>query len=530
VTQSKLAVEFDENKIDAIFADIDQCHLPGAAVGIAIGGKPIYRKGFGLASMELPVLLSPTIRLRIHSTTKHFTALAYMLLCEEGKAGIDDPIGKYLPELHPVTHQVTARQLMGNIGGLRDVHDICWQFSGTGLPVSTADLLSLYRTIDDANAAPGTAWTYNNGGWLMMSVAIERITGESLDDVLRQRIFEPVGMHDTRLRRVDSDFVPNSASMHMTNPAGGYEKSYLGGTLTGEAGMVSTVDDMLRWLAHMATPIVGSSATWETLKAPQRLINGASTHYGLGLQSDRYRGVETVFHPGGGMGCNSQMLKVPEACLDIVILVNREDISGILLVDKVLDACLPDLDPIKTPVARPLVTGIFRSPTTGRVIQMFGKQGQQIASIDGMDMPVEPDENGVLWPAGIYRYAKVAITLGGDSSDPLSIGVNDFGNVDELTREVPADEVDVAMIAGLYRSDTTYTEATISETHEGPQLKTIGRFGSTVYRLRCLSEGIWQAKTTSVFWRGGILMFDRDSRAFRFSTYRTRALTFHRDV
>src|SRR5437762_7756253 len=99
VAQPRLDVAFDERKIDAIFAELNQCHLPGAAVGIAIGGKPVYRKGFGLARMELPVVLSPAIRMRIGSTTKHFAAFAYLLLCEEGKAGIDDPLGKYFPEL-----------------------------------------------------------------------------------------------------------------------------------------------------------------------------------------------------------------------------------------------------------------------------------------------------------------------------------------------------------------------------------------------------------------------------------------------
>src|ERR1700720_4491723 len=107
-----MTIAFDEKKVDAIFTDFDQCHLPGAAVGIAIGGRPVYRKGFGLASIELPIVLSPSIRMRIGSTTKHFTALAYMLLCEEGRADVDDPIGKFLPELHPVSHKITMRQLM----------------------------------------------------------------------------------------------------------------------------------------------------------------------------------------------------------------------------------------------------------------------------------------------------------------------------------------------------------------------------------------------------------------------------------
>src|ERR1700674_4988641 len=87
-----IATDFDEGKIRRIFAELDQCSLPGAAVGIAIGGKLVYRRAFGLANMELPLVLSPTTRMRIGSTTKHFACLAYLLLCEEGLAGLDDPL------------------------------------------------------------------------------------------------------------------------------------------------------------------------------------------------------------------------------------------------------------------------------------------------------------------------------------------------------------------------------------------------------------------------------------------------------
>jgi D-aminopeptidase len=527
-----LAVEFDEKKIDAIFAEFDQCHLPGATVGIAIHGKPVYRKGFGLANMELPVALSPTIRMRIGSTTKHFASLAYLLLCEGGKAGIDDPLRKYLPELHPVTHGVTLRQLMGHVSGLRDVFDISWQFSGTQRQVSSAELLSFYRDIDDVNAAPGTTWSYNNGGYLMLSVAIERITGQSLEDVLRERILEPVGMYATLLRRWETDFVSNTATLHMTCPAGGYEKSnFFGTAFAGEGGMVSTVDDMLRWLAHMDAPIVGSPATWKTLKTPQTLVNGTSTGYGMGLFTGRYRGVETLHHAGGGMGGNAQMLKVPAAGLDIVVMVNREDAWTPLFAEKILDACLPGLDPVKRASNGPLAAGIFRSPATGRVIQLFARDERQIASIDGMDIPVEPDEGGVLWPVGIFRHEKKAMALAGDPAKPVSIRLSDFGTLDELVREKPVKDTDVSAIVGRYRSDTGI-EATISQTEDGPRLLTVGPFGSVVSRLECLTQGIWRAHSMSWAFFGGMLLFDGDGDGggFRFSTHRTRALIFRRDA
>jgi D-aminopeptidase len=538
ITNLSVAIELDGEKIDAIFAEVNQCHLPGAAVGIAISGKPVYRKGFGLANIELPVMLSPSIRMRIHSTTKHFACLAYMLLCEEGKAGIDDALVKYIPELHPVTRTVTVRQLMGNIGGLRDSHDLTWLFSGATQPVSVADLLSIYRDVDDVNFAPGTSWSYNNGGFLLLAVVIERITGQALEDVLRERIFEPVGMHDTLLRRLDTDFVPNSATMHMVGPSGAYNRSYVGLTWSGEGGMVSTVDDMLRWLAHMDAPWVGSAATWSVMTTPQTLVNGTTTGYGLGLAIDSYRGVETIHHAGGGRGANSQMLKVPAAGLDIAIMVNRHDVHAVQLADRILDACLPGLEPVKAVTGRPLLSGVFRSPTTGRVIQLGTagagtmpgiKEGQPIASIDGTDIPIELDDDGVLRLSGGRSERSLGVTLVGKPGHPTSIRLSDFGNLDDLLLVPPVPVPDTRAISGHYRSESTGIQLTILESENGPRLNSVGQFGSAQFILECLAQGIWRAKSKNPAvdcWC--ILLFDSDSTGLCFSTGRTRMLPFRR--
>jgi D-aminopeptidase len=529
-------VEFDEKSIDAIFADFDQCHLPGAAVGVAIGGKPVYRKGFGLASMELPIALSPSIRMRIYSTSKHFTCLAYMLLCEEGKADLDDPLGEYLPDLHPIVHSVTLGQIMGHTSGLRDAHDINWNFSGTGRPVSSAELLSFYRDIDDVNFAPGTGWSYNNGGFLLLSFAIEQIYGQSLEDVFRERIFDRVGMYDTLLRRVDTGFVPHSATMHMATPAGGFEKSYLCSAWAGEGGIVSTINDMLRWLAHMDAPVVGSASTWTQMKTPQILANGTSTGYGLGLISGCYRGFQTLSHAGGGMGGSSQMLKIPAAELDIVIMANRHDASGAELAFKILDACLPDLDPVAKPFRGPFATGTFRSSTTGRVIQLRTgsanhsetKANQQIAEIDGLELPLEAGNDGVLRPAGVFGYLKLGVALAGDPANPGSICISNFGNLDDLVPVLPVGAPDVGKIVGRYRSDRTGTEAMIFDTAEGLRLTTVGRFGSVVYLLERLADGTWRARSVRVTFLGGIVSFAVDRLTFYFTTYRNSKLLFRR--
>src|SRR6185437_5764751 len=294
---SSTKVSIDEQAIDAIFSDLDQSHLPGAVVGVALKGRPVYRKGFGLASMELPVLLSPQTRLRIYSITKQFTCFAYLLLCEEGKAKLDDSVGRYLPELHPIARRATMRQLMSHTSGLRDVCDLRWFFSGIKSVVPAQELLACYRDVSDVNCAPGVSWSYNNGGYHLLSNVIEKIAEQPLEEVLRKRIFEPMGMGNTLLRRTDSDFVPNSATMHMLTADGRYERRYLPGELMGEGGIVSTVEDMLRWQA-----LVRSTDTWTLMSTVQKLNDGSETGYGFGLFRHCYHGVDTIFHTGGGLG------------------------------------------------------------------------------------------------------------------------------------------------------------------------------------------------------------------------------------
>lgn len=519
---------FDESAIDRIFAALDQSQAPGAAVGIAVGGRPVYRKGFGLANLELPVALSPSMRLRIGSTTKHFTCLAYMLLCEEGKAAPDDTVGKYLPELHPVTQRVKLGQLMSNTGGLRDVYDICWQFSGSAHEVASRELLALYRGIDDVNAAPGTAWIYNNGGFLILGAVIERITGQTLGGVLRERIFEPVGMHDTLLREFDSDFVANSATLHMTGPGGKFNRSYLGTAQAGEGGMVSTVDDMLRWLAHMEAPVVGTAETWRALKTPRSLANGTSTGYGLGLMTDTYRGLETLAHGGGVLGGNSQMLKVPSLGLDIVVMVNRHDVFACMLANEMLDTLVPGLDAVEDAPAGQISSGAFRSPTTGRIIQLLGRDGQQFFSIDGSDWPCIRTKDGVLKHLPIWSQIQQAVRMVGNPEHPTSLWFTEFGATDELVRIPPANDVRSKDIEGRYQSAIADTEATICPNGSGLSLVTVGSFGRSTFALESLGEGVWRARFNGAWPQGGVLSFQHDGGGFLFSGSRNRALSFQR--
>lgn len=523
-----VSVELVEKSIDAIFTQVAQCHLPGAAVGIAIGGKPVYRKGFGLASMELPVLLTSATRMRIYSTTKHFTCLAYLLLCEEGKSSIEDPVGRYLSWAHPVARKATMRHLMTNTSGLLDACEIRWMLSGTDIPESpTAEIVGLYRDIDTVNFSPGQAYCYNNAGFHILTAAIEQASGQSLEEVFRTRIFEPVGMYDTLLRRVDTDFVPNSATMHMMSPDGRFRKSFLPGEITGEGGIVSTVDDILRWLVHMDRPIVGSAETWRMMKTSAQLPDGAATGYGMGLILGCHRGVETVSHSGGGLGSNSEMIKVPSVGLDITIMVNRHDVSATELAKKVIDACIAGLKAPAESRAGPLVTGVYQSPNTGHVVLLRAQDGKQMLSYNGgWEVVVERDTEGDLsLPDG-----SMCVTLLGSKNSPERLRFETRGRIDELTAVEPLARATPETIVGTYRSAPTDTEVTILQRGEEVLLQSRGRWGSTVFRLSPVARGIWQAKLVSNEQWSGLLLFNPHDRGFCFMTGRTWKLPFHRET
>ena len=128
--------EFDPARLDAVLAPHDHGDRPGLAVGIAHRGRPLYRRGLGLANVELPVLLAPSTRMRVASVTKHFCALAVMLLAEDGKLAIDDSLRRHLPDLGPWAEAITLKQLMGHTSGMRCSIDALFFLHGVaGRPV-----------------------------------------------------------------------------------------------------------------------------------------------------------------------------------------------------------------------------------------------------------------------------------------------------------------------------------------------------------------------------------------------------------
>lgn len=500
----KISARFDEAEIDRIFAEVDQSHLPGAAVGIAIEGVPVYAKGFGLANMELPVLLTPRTRMRVGSTTKHFACLAYLLLCEEGLAGIDDEIGRYVDGLKPAVARAKILSLMSHISGIRDPFWLTMAMHGVDRSVTDRQILAYYETIDDVDFAAGTQWRYNNGGYVLLSAAIERISGQPLERVLHERIFTPAGMHDTMLRRWDSGFVPNSAALHFRDAQGVFSKTHMGMELTGAGGMVSTMHDMLAWLKHMDAPVIGTPESWKRMREPQLLASGRSTRYGLGLFCDSYRGIDVVHHAGDVMSGNSQMIKVPGARLDISIGVNRSDVSASVLAFQIIDALVDGLAPVPEKADYARRTGVFVSKRDGRVVTLVERDGGHLMTVDGgAAIPVSPDETGALQLPAPVAFFQRSVLIDGDA-----IMLTDFDDEDRLEAIAVDGEAMLGERAGRYRSDGFDLTMILAEDEAGASASLRGRHGWADYKLMPMSADIWRIEQKGFSPISGIMTLD----------------------
>lgn len=280
----------------------------------------------------------------------------------------------------------------------------------------------------------------------------------------------------------------------------------------------------------MDSPIVGTEETWSLIRSSQRTVSGTSTGYGFGLVVDRYRGIDTLHHAGNAFGGNAQMLKVPAANLDIIVMSNRQDVLSTVLVSRILDECLMGLDSSRPNAQRVAIpSGIFRSAETGQVVCLFEREGKPIVSLGGLEFVLEVDDQGTLWFTD--RFRKQGITLFGDRKNPDRIRFSDFGNIDDLIRVPRSEALAPASICGRFRCSSAGIDATISVASDGAvEMRTKGRFGSVTYRLTNVAHRIWQSSPTAsrVRFLGGIISFDDREESFTFSNWQTRQLPFGR--
>jgi CubicO group peptidase (beta-lactamase class C family) len=308
--------------IDSVISrEMANQHIPGLGLGIVHQGRLILSKGYGLANIELQVPVSEATVFKIGSVSKQFIATGVMLLVQDGKIKLDDPISRYVPNTPASWSEITVRHFLTHTSGVIREGPAFDPFK------PEADSVVIASAFDKPLEFPtGTKWQYCNVCYFTLADVIRRVSGKPWPQFIRERVFEPVGMTHTRTTTT-SELVPGRADGYTwQSGAQGPAAEYL--ALRPSGAFLSTVGDLAKWDSVLYGNSVLTAASREAMVTPMKLKSGALANpspeagYGFGWSIDRLDGHRRVQHGGALPGFRAQMSRYPDEGLTVIVLTN----------------------------------------------------------------------------------------------------------------------------------------------------------------------------------------------------------------
>ncbi len=296
--------------------------VPGVSLLVIKDGKAVVSRGYGRSDLERGTEAGPATDYRLASVTKQFTAAAVLLLAQDGKLSIDDPVKRWLPSLPKVADGITLHNLLDHTSGMLNYEDLMPEpYAGQ---IRDAGVLALLKKENRLYFPPGSMYRYSNSGYALLALVAERASGMSFPDYVRTRIFQPLGMHNTLAYVAGGPDVPHRAW--------GYSEACDGWTRTdqnaysavlGDGGIYSNIADMARWDAALYDDRLLSDASRALAfgHQVQVSITPEATYYGFGWRAAGDR----LWHSGESIGFRNAIVRWPKQHLTVVVLSNRND-------------------------------------------------------------------------------------------------------------------------------------------------------------------------------------------------------------
>ncbi len=297
---------------------------PGAAILVARGDEVIFRGARGMAQMELGVALRADHVFRIGSNTKQFAAATILKLIEQGRLSLADPLSKFLPD-YPSGSKITVHELLNHTSGIKDYTEIDGYFrAAIREDLDTAKLVAVFKD-QPVDFAPGTNWKYDNSGYVLIGAIIEKVTGKSWHEAIRETVLAPLALKHTGYG-ADQPLIAGRVAGYSTDEQGHASNTiYISMTQPGAAGaMVSSVDDMFHWLRALHTDKVLKAESYQQMITPVPTPSGKPTDYGYGIFTRMVRGEHAFGHGGGIPGFTSDTLYIPGPAITVVALTNTD--------------------------------------------------------------------------------------------------------------------------------------------------------------------------------------------------------------
>lgn len=295
---------------------------PSVAIGVVRGADTLVLKAWGSADLEQDVAATARSVYRIGSVTKQFTSAAVMQLVEQGKVRLSDSVAVHLTGLPAAWRTVTVRQLLNHTSGIPSYTSAGPAWLRRWGEEMTPDTLVALTAATPMRFASGSKWEYNNSGYVLLGMLIEKVTGRAWGADLEERFTKPLGLSDTR-NCLATPLVPRRARGYESQGSGWTNTPYLAMSQPYAAGaMCSTVGDLARWNRALHTGKVVSAASYAMMTTPEGAAAVAPMKYGFGLGRDTVGGRPTVTHGGGIPGFISANAWVPSAELSVTVLTN----------------------------------------------------------------------------------------------------------------------------------------------------------------------------------------------------------------
>jgi CubicO group peptidase (beta-lactamase class C family) len=509
-------------RVDSVFAAWRAPGVPGCAVGVGRNGETVLRRAYGLAELEHQVPNTPETVFEAGSVSKQFTAAAVVLLARQGRLSLEDDIRRYIPEVPDYGPTITIRHLLNHTSGLRDwgsVQDIAGWPRGTRIHTHAhvLDIVSRQRAL---NFTPGAEYLYSNTGYNLLAILVERVSGTSFAEFSRREIFAPLGMMRTQWRDDFSRIVPGRAQAY-DHRNGAYHLEMPFENVHGNGGLLTTVDDLLRWNQAVASGALGGIL--DEMETRGRLTGGRQIEYALGLRVAPYRGVREVSHSGATAGYRAYLARYPDQGLSVAVLCNAAEANPTQLAHRTAEVFLGDA--LRDPPPPPAITvapeelerhaGLFRGRRTGEPLPLVVAEGALTTGGGQRLVPIAPNT----FRGGVRQFEMVPGT-------PATLRVlwpdGDTLIYDAVAPWQPA-PAELAAFAGEYRSDEA--EATYTAAVEEGRLVLRRRPDTRVALTPVYADAFTTPQGVLVrFVRGG----DGHVRALTVSIERVRDLRFDR--
>lgn len=329
------------DKIDNfVRARMTENHIPGAAIAVIKNGKVVRSKGYGTASVEFNVPVTEDTVFEIGSVSKQLTAAGIMLLVEDGKIVLDEKISKYLPNTPDIWAEVSVRNLLTHTSGVKSYSSL------DGFELNRRlkrDDFTKLLGVQPLDFPTGTKYSYSNSGYSLLGYIIEKISGKSYWDFMRERIFKPLEMSKTGDR--DPKYV-------IPNRATGYE--WENGSLVGRdydltdifsaGAIVSTVKDLTKWDHALRNDTLLKKSSKLQMWNALTFNDGSHYPYGFGFRISDVRGHKLIAHSGQTAGFGANISRYVDDDLTIIALTNLGDSGmGTLLANAVARIYLPEI-------------------------------------------------------------------------------------------------------------------------------------------------------------------------------------------